>query len=72
MDMTPSYQMRGRLITAASLVVVGLVWIGQGLGLLRGSSFMVDQGSWAAVGGVFVAFGLILAFSAWRGSRPGA
>lgn len=64
--------MRGQLITAASLVVLGLIWIGQGLGLLRGSSFMVDEPFWAVAGTLFAAFGLILAFSAWRGSRPGA
>ena len=39
--------MRGRLIAASLLVAVGLVWIGQGLGLLRGSSFMVDDVRWA-------------------------
>jgi len=63
---------RGRLITSASLVVLGLIWIGQGLGLLRGSSFMVDEPFWAVAGTLSVAFGLILALSAWRGSRPGA
>jgi hypothetical protein len=57
--------MRGRLITAASLVVLGLIWIGQGLGLLRGSSFMTDEPFWAAVGTVLVVAGLLLALSAW-------
>ena len=61
--------MRGRLITAASLVVLGLIWIGQGLGLLRSSSFMTDDPFWAAVGAAFVAAGTILALIAWR-SRP--
>ena len=42
--------MRGRVITATLLVAVGLVWIGQGLGLLRGSGFMVDDLRWAAAG----------------------
>ncbi len=64
--------MRGRLITAASLVVLGLIWIGQGLGLLRGSSFMTDEPFWAAVGAIFVVAGVLLAFSAWRRSRPDA
>ena len=64
--------MRGRLITAASLVVLGLIWIGQGLGVLRGSSFMTDEPFWAAVGAILVVVGLLLAFSAWRRSRPGA
>ena len=64
--------MRGRLITAASLVLVGGIWIGQGLGLLRGSSFMVDDTRWAVTGLVVVAFGLALALSAWRAGRPEA
>jgi len=58
--------MRGRLITAVSLIVLGVVWMGQGLGLLRGSSFMVDDTRWAVTGLVAVAFGLVLAFTAWR------
>ena len=61
--------MRGRLITAVSLVVLGLAWIGQGLGLLRGSSFMVDELFWAVVGAVLVAAGTILGLIAWRRSR---
>ena len=58
--------MRGRMITAASIVVVGAIWIGQGSGLLRGSSFMVDDTRWVVTGLVAVAFGLVLAFTAWR------
>jgi hypothetical protein len=61
--------MRGRVITAVLLVLVGLVWIGQGLGLLRGSSFMVDDVRWAVAGLVAVGFGLALAVSAWRSRR---
>lgn len=72
MSMSPRYQQRGRLITAASLVVVGLIWIGQGLGLLRSSSFMTDEPFWAVAGAVSVVAGAILGLSAWRRSRPGA
>jgi hypothetical protein len=57
------------MITAASLAVIGLVWIGQGLGILRGSSFMVDDLRWAAIGGVALAAGVVLGVSAWRSSR---
>jgi len=64
--------MRGRMITAASIVLVGAIWIGQGSGLLRGSSFMVDDTRWTITGVVAVAFGLALALSAWRsGPREG-
>lgn len=64
--------MRGRSITAAALVVVGLIWIGQGSGLLRGSSFMVGEPFWAVLGAVVVVVGAILLVSAWRNSRPDA
>ena len=61
--------MRGRMIIAVALVAVGLVWIGQGLGLLRGSSFMVDDARWAAIGLAFVLGGGLLGLTARRG-RP--
>ena len=46
--------MRIRWIGAVGLAAVGLVWIGQGLGLLRGSSFMVDDVRWAAAGAILL------------------
>ncbi len=61
--------MRGRMLTAVLLVGLGLVWIGQGLGLLRGSSFMVDDVRWALAGGAALVVGLALGVSAWRSSR---
>ena len=48
------------------LVLVGLVWIGQGLGLLRGSSFMVDDFRWAVIGAVLLAVGVVLIVAARR------
>lgn len=62
--------MRGRVIAGVAVGLVGLVWIGQGLGLLRGSSFMVDDPLWAAIGLVAVVAGAALTISAARGSRP--
>jgi hypothetical protein len=59
--------MRGRLIAGILAALVGLVWIGQGLGILRGSSFMVDDLRWALIGGVMVAVGLGLV--AWSRLR---
>ena len=63
--------MRTRWIIAAGLAAIGLVWIGQGLGLLRGSSFMVDDPRWAIAGGVLLAGGAVLGWSAFR-DRSGA
>jgi hypothetical protein len=50
------------------LALVGLVWIGQGLGLLRGSSFMVDDIRWAIAGTATVVIGLLLLVSGRRRS----
>ena len=52
--------MRTRATVAVGLAIVGLVWIGQGLGMIRGSSFMVDDPLWAVAGLVVLAGGLIL------------
>ena len=63
--------LRRRLLLAIALVAVGLVWIGQGLGLLRGSSFMVDDQRWAVIGVALVIAGVVLGLSARR-HRPKA
>jgi hypothetical protein len=42
------------------LVAVGAIWIGQGLGLIPGSSFMVDDVRWAAAGAVIAVAGIVL------------
>ena len=61
--------MRNRWIAAVGLGVVGLVWVGQGLGVLRGSSFMVGDVRWAVAGFVFVAAGVLLGWTALRKGR---
>jgi predicted anti-sigma-YlaC factor YlaD len=61
--------MRGRVISATLLVAVGLVWIGQGLGLLRGTSFMVGDVRWAAAGLGAVVLAAAIAISARRSRR---
>ena len=38
---------RTRTILAFILVALGLVWIGQGTGLLKGTGFMVGDTRWA-------------------------
>jgi hypothetical protein len=48
-------------MTAILVALVGLVFIGQGLGLIRNRSFMVDDLRWAVVGAVMVVGALALA-----------
>ena len=60
---------RTRWIVIAVLVLVGLVWIGQGSGLLQSSSFMVGDPFWAFAGAALVVAGGLLA--AWTIRRRG-
>jgi hypothetical protein len=62
--------MRGPFIAGVLLALVGLVWMAQGLGVLGGSSFMVDDVRWAVIGAALVATGVILLLVARRRSRP--
>jgi hypothetical protein len=49
------------------MVLAGLVWIGQGTGLLTaGRSFMIGDPTWALIGAVFVIVGVVLAVRARR------
>ena len=52
-----------------AMVVIGLIWLGQGLGLIRGSSFMVGDPRWAAAGFVLMAGGALVSWTAAR-HRP--
>ena len=49
------------LIVGVLGVLVGLLWIGQGVGLVRwpASSFMIDQRPWISRGSVLALVGLI-------------
>ena len=60
--------MRGRMLGAALLVAVGLVWMAQGLGLFPGSGLMDGQLLWVIIGGGLVVAGIALGLSARR--RP--
>ena len=62
--------MRGRVILGLGLLAIGLVWIGQGTGLLRGSGFMVGDIRWAAIGVVLLVAGGVLLVSVWRNRPP--
>lgn len=54
------------LIPAVILIVVGVIWILQGMGLLKGS-VMTGERQWEAIGFVVAVVGLALG---WLGLRP--
>lgn len=60
--------MIARLLVAVVLAVVGVVWIGQGLGYI-GGSFMTRDLKWAVIGAVVVG---VAAVVAWTARRPKA
>jgi hypothetical protein len=62
---------RTAFIAAGLLIVIGAVFVGQGLGVLRGSSFMVGDARWAVIGVVFIGLGALLAWRADRQRRIG-
>ena len=50
------------LILGIAAVLMGLLWVGQGAGLVHwpASSFMIDQRPWIARGAVLAVVGLVL------------
>lgn len=60
---------RSRTILAIILVAIGLVWIGQGTGVLKGTGFMVGDMKWAAIGAVAAVAGLALGWLELRRRR---
>ena len=56
---------RSRLITAAVLFIVGLVWIGQGTGRIAGGA-MSGVSFWAVAGIVLVVLALVILVREWR------
>ena len=48
-----------RIVIGAIAIVVGLVWIGQGVGAI-GGSFMSGEAVWAVIGAVVVLLGVAL------------
>ena len=61
--------MRTRWIIATVLAVIGVVWIGQGLGIIRGSSLMVGDVRWAIGGLALVAGAILVGWTAVRNRR---
>ena len=56
------------LIVGILAVLIGLLWIGQGTGIVAWprSSFMISQAQWAWYGAALAAVGLVLI---WRGRK---
>lgn len=56
------------MVAGALLALMGLLWIGQGLGYIQWprSSFMLDQRAWADRGAGVAALGLVLILVARR------
>jgi hypothetical protein len=50
------------LIVGTAALLMGLLWIGQGAGLIQwpASSFMIDQRPWIARGAILAAVGVIV------------
>ena len=53
------------IVFGVLLALLGVVWLGQGLGFIKGS-FMTGSGFWAAVGAVCLVAGLALIGGALR------
>ena len=62
---------RSAYIASGLLIVVGAILVGQGLGILRGSSFMVGDPRWAIIGAVLIVLGALLAWRANAQRRVG-
>jgi hypothetical protein len=60
---------RTRTILAIILIATGLVWIGQGTGLLKGRSFMVGDPLWTLIGAACVIAGLAIGWLEVRSRR---
>ena len=56
--------MQVRIVVAFVALVIGLVWIGQGIGLI-GGSFMSGEAFWAVMGAILV----LIAVALLRGVR---
>ena len=57
--------MVARVIFGFLCCAVGIVWLGQGIGLVKGS-FMSGEALWAVIGGVLLAIGIAILAAAWR------
>jgi hypothetical protein len=54
-----------RLVLAAVMAVLGLIWLGQGVGLI-GGSFMTGSPLWAVIGAVLVVLAVVIVLAERR------
>ena len=59
------------LVIGTLAVLMGLLWLGQGLGIVRwpASSFMIDVTAWAVRGAVLAVGGALMIYYAGRVGR---
>ena len=58
----------GLIVLGLLLLLVGLVWVGQGLGYIKGS-FMTGDMKWFWIGLGMIAAGVVLGVGALRGRQ---
>ncbi len=58
----------GLAVIALLVLLTGLVWIGQGLGYIKGS-FMTGDMKWFWIGCGMVVVGLVVGAGSWRAGR---
>jgi heme A synthase len=58
----------GVIVVGVLVLLVGLVWTGQGLGYIKGS-FMTGDMKWFWIGLVLVVLGLVMGVGGWRSGR---
>ena len=54
-----------RLVLAAVIALVGIVWLGQGVGLI-GGSFMTGSPLWAVIGAVLLVLAIVMVLAERR------
>ena len=63
--------MRVLLALGGVFLVVGAIWLGQGVGLI-GGSFMTGRAVWAVIGGGCIVFGVFLVRAGFRWRQAGS
>ena len=58
----------GAIVIGVLIGLLGLVWLGQGMGFIKGS-FMTGSGLWAGIGAVLVAASVATLIWAFRRPR---